>query len=304
MGKETALAAIIRAQHGPFTHRQARVAGFSASAIKRRVDSGLWLALHRGVLCPVTFPASLARDLSAATLACGGAASHRSAAQWWGVDAPVNDRPDVTVTVSRSRPPGICVHRTTRLSPAEAAPRDGVPVTSPMRTLLDLADLVDSNLLELALDRLLRRRLVDPHRLVGYLDDEWCTHRGGSGALRRLARERCGQGASGSDVETLLLQIIRDAGLPLPVRQHPVATPFGVRYLDLAYVPQRIAIEMDGMDSRLDPRVFLDDRDHQNLIEAQGWTFRRFGYAHVTAQASWTVFTIGQALSLRPVRWR
>lgn len=121
--------------------------------------------------------------------------------------------------------------------------------------------------------------------------------------LHRLALQRCGEGPSGSDVETLLLQLIRDAGLPVPVRQHPVVTPFGVRYLDLAYVDEKIAIEIDGMDSRLDPRVFLDDRVRQNLIEAQGWTFRRFGYVHVTENSLWTIFTLGEALWLRPVRW-
>ena len=122
--------------------------------------------------------------------------------------------------------------------------------------------------------------------------------------LRKLVRQRLGEGPSGSDVETLLLQVIRDASLPLPVRQYPVVTPFGVRYLDLAYPEHRVAIELDGMDSRLDPQVFLDDRVRQNLIEGQGWTFRRFGYAHVTEDRLWTLFTIAQSLCLTPVAWR
>jgi very-short-patch-repair endonuclease len=297
---------IARAQCGPFTYRQAREAGFSKSAIGRRLKTGSWLPLHRGVMCDRAVPASLQREVSAAVLACGStaAASLRSAARLWEVEVPFAERPDVVVLgPARPRPAGVSVHRTTRLGRSEAAALGGIRVTSPMRTLLDVGALVEPRLLELALDRLWRRGLIEPRRLVVYLADEWCARKRGSAALRRLAAERCGQGPSGSDIETLLLQLIREANLPLPVRQHPVVTPFGVRYLDLAYVREKIAIELDGMDSRLDIRVFLDERVRQNLIEAQGWTFRRFGYAHVTKDAVWTVFTLGEALGLRPIRW-
>jgi very-short-patch-repair endonuclease len=189
------------------------------------------------------------------------------------------------------------------LTRTEAAPRDGIRVTSPARTLLDLAGLVEVNVLELALDHLWRRRVVEPKRLLRYLDDDWCRARRGSARLRRLVAERTGQGPSGSDIETKLLQLIRDSRLPLPTRQYPVVTPFGPRYIDLAYEREKVAIELDGMESRLDPVVFLDDRVRQNLIEAQGWTFRRFGYAHVNHEPLWTIFTLAEAIGLFPTRW-
>ncbi len=305
-GPDARLVAVTRSQHGAFTRQQALAAGFTPSMIKRRLASGRWLRLHRGVFCETAVLPTFERDTSGAILACGSgaAASYRTAGRRWELDVPQPELPEVTVPIpSRARPPGVFVHRTDRLSPSEAAVHDGIRVTSPMRTLLDLAGILDPKLLELALDRLWRRRLVEPRRLLVYLDDTWCRVRRGSGDLRRLVRERLGQGPSGSDIETLLLQLIRDAGLPLPVRQHPVVTPFGPRYLDLAYPDPKIAIETDGMESRLDPDVFLDDRVRQNLVEAQGWTFRRFGYAHVTEQQLWTLFTLGEALGVRPVRW-
>jgi very-short-patch-repair endonuclease len=210
----------------------------------------------------------------------------------------------VTVLLpSRARPPRVGVHETERLGRSEAASRDGIRVTTPMRTLADLADVLDAKPLELTLDRFLRRGLVHPSRLRTYLEDDWCRRRRGTVVLRKLVAERLGQRPSGSEIETLMLQLIRDAGLPLPVGQHPVKTPFGVRYLDLAYPDKKIAIELDGMDSRLDRDVFLDERVRQNLIEAQGWAFRRFGEAHVTEHRLWCAFTLGEALELRPVRW-
>lgn len=300
------LAVLSRGQHGPFSLGQALAAGFSRSAVKRRVDSGRWVRLHRGVYCEAAVPVSFQRDVAAAVMVCGigAAASHRTAARWWELDVPPADRPEVTVLLpSRARPPSVLVHETTRLSRSEAAPRDGVRVTSPMRTFLDLADLLDPRLLELALDRAWRRGLVHPARLLGYLEDDWCRARRGTAVLRGMARERLGQGPAGSDLETMFLQLLRDAGLPLPVRQYPVVTPFGPRYLDLAFADPRLAIELDGMESRLDPEVFLDERARQNLIEAQGWTFRRFGYAHVTHEPLWTAFTVGDALGRWPVKW-
>jgi very-short-patch-repair endonuclease len=172
-----------------------------------------------------------------------------------------------------------------------------------MRTLLDLAEVLPADVPEVGLDRLWRRRLVHPRRLAEYRAGPWCMCRRGTATLRRLAAERCHERASGSDVETRPLQLIRDARLPPPARQHEVMTRSGVRYLDLAYPEHRLAIEVDGMESRLDPTVFLDERVRQNLIEAQGWTFRRFGHAHVTNDALWTIFTVAEALGLRPIRW-
>jgi very-short-patch-repair endonuclease len=199
---------------------------------------------------------------------------------------------------------GVLVHTTDRLGRAEAASLDGIRVTSPMRTLLDLAEVVEPELLELATDNFWRRGLIHPRRLSIYLDDDWCRHHRGTAWLRELVAGRVGDRPTGSTIETLLFQLLRDHNVPLPTRQHPVVTPFGVRYLDFAYVEPKIAIELDGRENHMNPDVFLDDRDRQNLIEEQGWTFRRFGHAHVTRDAIWTVFTIASALRLKPVRWK
>jgi very-short-patch-repair endonuclease len=306
MGKRETLAVVASKQHGPFTRRQALDAGFTPAEIRSKLESHSWMKLHRSVYCDVAVLASFERDASAAVLACGplAAASHRTAALLWRLDVPRPEQPHITVlSPAHARPSGVRVHRTMRLHVTEAAPLDGIRVTSPGRTLLDLSADEDEKVLELALDRLWRRKLVEPRRLLAYLAGDWCVARRGSAALRALASQRVGQGPSGSDIETLFLQILRDARLPLPVRQYPVVTPCGPRYLDFAYAQERVAIEIDGMDSRLDPEVFLDERDRQNLIEAQGWTFRRFGHAHVRKDALWTVFSVAEALGRWPVRW-
>jgi hypothetical protein len=308
MGKsnETKLGRIARAQHACFTRSQARDAGFSASAIRRHLATGRWIRLHRAVFCEAAAPASFERDTVAAVLACGdtAAASHRTAVGWWGVEIVQPARPEVTLLLpAHARPPRVHVHYTERLQRSEAASRSGTRVTSPMRTLADLSSVVEAKQLELVLDAFWRRKLVHPARFLAYLEDPWFRSRAGTGILRSLLRERLGQAPSGSDLETLMFQLIRDAGLPLPVRQHPVKTPFGVRYLDLAYPDHKIAIELDGRASRWDKDIFLDERVRQNLIEAQQWSFRRFGYEHATEHQLWCIFTLGEALGMRPVLW-
>jgi hypothetical protein len=299
------LAAVARRQHGPLTRNQALGAGFSPPPIRRNVASGGGSS-STGTSTANRLPASLARDASAAALACGGAgaASHATAAALWDQSVSPPKVPEVVVLApSRVRPRGVLVHVTGRLGPSEAAVRDGIRVTSTMRTLLDLAEILEPNLVELTLDRFWRRGFVDPRRLSTYLDDRWSRRRRGTAVLRGLVRARVGDRPSGADVETLLLQLIHDARLPPPARQHRVVTPFGVRYLDLAYPAPKIAIEK-GRDGEPTRSGGVPRRARPaDLIEAQGWTVRRFGYAHVTRDRLWTIFTLVDALEVRPVRW-
>jgi Transcriptional regulator, AbiEi antitoxin len=115
--------------------------GWSADAIAHRVATGWLVRVHRGVY--LVGPVASARGrVMAAALACGRGAwvSHGSATTLWSLTPA--DRGEVHVLVAgrnvRSRR-GIRVHRTARLHPADATCREGIPVTSLARTLLDLA---------------------------------------------------------------------------------------------------------------------------------------------------------------------
>lgn len=94
--------------------------------------------LHRGVYLVGPIAPPRAAEM-AACLACGpgAAVSHRSASVFWGITPPRKPgAPDHVLVVGHARRrPGILVHRTVRLHPGETVHRDGVPVTSPARTL-------------------------------------------------------------------------------------------------------------------------------------------------------------------------
>src|SRR5690348_13192297 len=100
--------------------------------------------MHQGVYSLVPFPALplLAAEL-AAILACGDGAllSHHSATGVWSVRPFPDGDVDVTVVGKETgrRRRGIRVHRTSQLQPREIVRHQGIPITSPARTLLDIA---------------------------------------------------------------------------------------------------------------------------------------------------------------------
>ena len=121
--------------------------GSTAARDRERLRRGSLHRVHRGVYAVGhPRPRGLAVDL-AAVLACGHGAvlSHRSAAALWCIRPSAGAGVDVTVSgrSGRAKRPGIRLHRT-RLASQDIRVRDGIPVTSPARTLVDLADVVST----------------------------------------------------------------------------------------------------------------------------------------------------------------
>ena len=105
-------------------------------------------------------------------LACGAGAvvSHRSAAQVLTLLPAIDGDVEVTVVGRYCRHrPGVHVHRIAELDPSDVTERHGIPVTTPARTLLDIAAVVPVRQLERALAEALARRLVRPEELRALL---------------------------------------------------------------------------------------------------------------------------------------
>src|SRR5215210_1446796 len=93
----------------------------------------------------------LAREM-AAVLACGpgAAVSHRSAAAVWRLLRASKLAPIEISATSGKRRPGIQTHTSRRMTPQDVRHLRGLPVTSPARTLIDLADVASDRELERA----------------------------------------------------------------------------------------------------------------------------------------------------------
>jgi very-short-patch-repair endonuclease len=136
--------------------------GLGHGAIDHRVARGLLHPVHRGVYAVGHAVLSRHGVWMAAVLAAGPNAvlSHRSAAALWGIRDGGGRDVDVTVARDRKRP-GIRAHRAA-LAPDEITIEDGIPVTTPARTLLDLAEQLTPQRLERAVHEAEYRRLTSP----------------------------------------------------------------------------------------------------------------------------------------------
>ena len=170
MHVDAAVARLAARQHGLLTRSQVSTCGVTDRMIHERVASARWVPVARGVYrlagVPVTWNQ---RALAACLLAGPGAVvSHRSAAVVWGVSGFRPGRVEITV------PPGASARSTlarVHRSVVTGVRRDGVPVTQPARTIVDLAGVSfgDSHLvhaLDLALGERSRGRALDL-RLAG-----------------------------------------------------------------------------------------------------------------------------------------
>lgn len=183
------------------------------------------------------------RRWMAAVLACGDAAalSHRSAAALWGIGT---ERPKIVdVSVRRRcelRRPGLRVRGRPTLAREDFVIHDCIPVTSPVRTLVDLATELSPLGVERAVNEADKRDLIDPERLRRALDH----HEGEPGAplLRKILDKRTFR-LSDSDLEIHFRPIAAAAGLPTP-RTKQIVNGFEV---DFYWPDLGLVVETDGL---------------------------------------------------------
>jgi predicted transcriptional regulator of viral defense system len=171
-------------QHGVVSTRQLHAAGLDGDAIATRATHGWLRRLHRGVYLVGSAPLPLTSE-AAALLACGASAvlSDRSAAAVWELCPPTDDVVEVTARPTVRQREGITIHRR-RLAPRDTTRREGLAVTTPARTLLDLAASGTRTDLDHALNEALVKRLVSAGALRSYVARH-ATSRG-TAALRAI----------------------------------------------------------------------------------------------------------------------
>ena len=259
-------------QHGVVARRQLEAAGIPTTFLNREVRTGWLQRIHRGVY-GVGPPVAPNRQEMAAALACGdgAAVSHTSAAVLWGfMPKPSGRRKTpihVTVRRGHSRPPGIRVSRIP-LAPDETTTLRGIPITTPERTLLDLAASLPVRDLERALGEALALRLADPQRirtLVGRY-----RRRAGARHLAALV-EDSPTALTRSEAERRFLELIRQAKLPLPETNVKVQG-FEVDFL---WRKAKLVVEMDGFAFHRSAKAFEVDRRRHPRVRGPARTAAR-----------------------------
>jgi predicted transcriptional regulator of viral defense system len=270
------LAQFSEEHHGIFTTAHARLLGFTDDQIERRLDSGRWLIRLLNSYRLAGVPPSWQGDLLAACWAGGfrAVASHRSAAALWDF---AGGRPSIQEITCprwrRARHDGLVVHESNAFDPVDAMLIEGIPVTTPERTLLDLGAVCHESVVEMALDAAEKRELVTLESVRATVKRLARSGRNGVGTLRRLLDAHSpDRKPTESEMETLLLQVLRRNGFPGPVTQYEIrcAGRFVAR-VDAAYPEWRIAIEYDSYEYHSGHKAHDKDNTRRNKIAAAGW---------------------------------
>ena len=294
LGVEERIERLSTGQHGLVTRRQLVELGLSSDAIKHRIARGRLRRLHRGVYSVGHLPLTPIVNARAATLACGprSLVSHRSAAELWDLTATVGGGVDVTVVGSHSRTrAGITVHRATTMSRRDVTTRHGVPVTSPARTLVDLAATATATELGRALNEARVLRLIGAAALHATIDRAGRAR--GAATLRALIDREDGHGFTRSEIEHRMRGLVRKARLPAPETN---AELHG-HEVDFLWRRQRLVVETDGWQSHSTPGSFESDRRRDAILQNLGYRVLRFTWRQVAVEPEATLATLAIALA-------
>lgn len=224
----------------------------------------------------------------AAVLSCGrrAALSYGSAAALWEIDRERRGRIEVSAPVClKPRDGGIFIYRRPNLRKSEVVVRDGIPVTSIVRTFIDIAARLERAELERAINEADRLDLIDPLALAEALAE----HPGkrGVGRLRDVLGERTFQ-LTDSELERQFLRLVGEVGLPMPLTQQRL-NGFKVDFL---WRELKLVVETDGLRYHRTPAQQARDRQRDQAHLAAGFTPLRFTHAQVRYEAGYVRLTL------------
>jgi very-short-patch-repair endonuclease len=268
---EREVARVAAARHGVVSLRQLKAAGIGRCAVARRVAAGRLHPVHREVYAVGHSQLTREGQWLAAVLACGdGAAlSHCSAAAHLGIRPQSSGPIEVTVPAAsgrRSRP-GILLHRSKTLRPEYITKEDGIPVTTPARTIADLRRVLPPDHLDAAIRRAEILRLdIGPQ--PGFEPDR-----------------------AKSELERLVHRLCRRHRLPRPEQNVLV----GKYEVDFLWREQRVIVEADSWEFHRTRAAFEADRRRDAELRLLGYDVLRVTHRQATYEAEWVAETV-QAL--------
>jgi uncharacterized protein DUF559 len=257
---DAAIADLARVQHGVVARAQLVALGLGRGAIDHRLAARRLHPLHRGVF----------------------AVGHRALTRegrWMAAEPRI----EVTVPRPRRARSGVRVH-SSALRDDEVTRHRGIPVTTPARTLLDLAAVLTRQQLERAVDRAEVRRLASPTSLDALLTRHATRH--GTAHLRAiLAAGRIGATVTRSRLEDEFIPVLDAHRLPRPQTNASIEVP-GYKRIepDAMWRDERVIVELDGFDTHGTRGAFEDDRARDAALQAAGWRTMRFTWRQLESE--------------------
>jgi hypothetical protein len=268
---DRAIAAVAAKQHGNITTQQLLGLGLDDAAIAYRVKIGRLHRVFRGVYSVGRPPGSPLEWASAAVLACGAGAalSHSSAMALWGYWRNW-DRPFEVTVVGDRRTKGMRVHRSTTLRRHDVTRQLGIRVTTPARTIFDIAPRQTDKAFKRTVNNALHSLWLTQDQLA----DAVARHPSLPGARRAADLLGLPGTPTRSGWEDDFPAFCKRYGLPTPVMGAPL---FGY-IVDALFVAERVIVELDSREFHMDPIAFETDRERDAEMLLHGF---------VTVRVTW-----------------
>jgi very-short-patch-repair endonuclease len=290
---ESEILRVAALQKGFVDSDQLHAAGLGRGAIQHRVKTRRLHLYHPGVYLvgrPSLEP--LGAEMAAVLFFRSHAVlSHRTAATLWGLLQPTPGDVVVTVVgVDRRARPGIRVHRTQHLDRRDIRLRHGLPVTSPPRTILDLA--TDPDLEEaIAVAQARDYASLDEIR-AALARSPRCK---GAARLRALLETGEDSGLTRSWTERRMRALLKAAELPQPLANVPL-----LGYVaDFLWPELKLIVETDGFDFHSSRSAFEHDRRRDQKLAAAGFTVIRVTPRQLREEPYAVIARIAQAIAAR-----
>jgi very-short-patch-repair endonuclease len=286
------LASLAATQDGVVCRSQLAALGFGRGAIAHRVRAGRLHPLYPSVFS-VGYPRRDSRARNFAALLHAGAdavLSHGTALAVWGLGPALDDVHITRVAGHVREQPGLRVFRVAALDIRDVRLCQGLPVTSPARTVLDVAADADDDETERILAEARVQGLVSDAELQGALNR--APNRPGARRLRRILRGVAGQAVTRSKAERMLLRLIVEAELPPPEINARVR---GLE-VDFLWRGQNLVVEFDGAAFHSHERARKRDRRRDRRLIAAGFRIIRVSWRQLTREPMALVARIAQAL--------
>lgn len=191
---------------------------------------------------------------------------------------------------------GLRVHRVPELHSRDVRLRDGVPVTAPARTLIDMAGLVSDDAVADALAQGRVMRLISDRELNAAMAR--CLIRAGTARLRRVLRDEHEPTLTRSRFERRLISLTDRAQLPRP----GVNVMLHGFLVDAVWRAAKLVLELDSYQFHAHRGAFEIDRKRDQTLAAAGYVVVRATWRQLQDEPMATIARIAQALALAEAR--
>jgi predicted transcriptional regulator of viral defense system len=295
-----ALHEMAAANHGVFTRADALACGLSDTTFSRRVLSGYYVRIGRGVYRVSGHPVAWLTDVAAAVRATSGLAARRTALALHRVSPTRRaGRPSVVVpSTASARPPVRArIHRSSTLADVDTTLAEGIPCCTVPRALVDHAAEISATAWRELAAEALRTRATTVEELRATLQ------RAGPIAGTSMARTVLDEldpatAHARSAGELAFVDLVVGAGLPRPNLNYELVDSRGavLAELDAAYVDRWLAFEIDGAPFHSLPGQLERDEMKDLRVREHGWDVRRVPARALRRNPRWVVARVRAAL--------